>query len=45
MESSKANRKTAAEATNILTNAYHSTYSEKTANEIVEMKGMVCYDY
>uniref|UniRef100_A0A0E0BRT0 ABC transporter domain-containing protein n=1 Tax=Oryza glumipatula TaxID=40148 RepID=A0A0E0BRT0_9ORYZ len=35
MESSKANRKTAAEATNILTNAYHSsTYSEKTANEI-----------
>ncbi|KAB8117318.1 hypothetical protein EE612_059161 [Oryza sativa] len=40
MESSKANRKTAAEATNILTNAYHSTYSEKTANEIVEMKGM-----
>ncbi|XP_040385389.1 ABC transporter G family member 1-like isoform X2 [Oryza brachyantha] len=41
MESSKANRKTAAEATEILTNAYlSSSYSEKTANEIAEMKGM-----
>uniref|UniRef100_A0A0E0MLQ0 ABC transporter domain-containing protein n=1 Tax=Oryza punctata TaxID=4537 RepID=A0A0E0MLQ0_ORYPU len=41
MESSKANRKTAVEATEILTNAYQSsTYSEKTSNEIVEMKGM-----
>ncbi|KAL5225140.1 hypothetical protein ABZP36_011779 [Zizania latifolia] len=40
-ESSNAKRKTAAEATDILTNAYQSsTYSEKTASQIVEMKGM-----
>uniref|UniRef100_A0A0D9XYR3 ABC transporter domain-containing protein n=1 Tax=Leersia perrieri TaxID=77586 RepID=A0A0D9XYR3_9ORYZ len=41
VESSKAKRKTAAEATEILTNVYQSsTYSEKTSNEIAEMKGM-----
>ncbi|KAF0889752.1 hypothetical protein E2562_030526 [Oryza meyeriana var. granulata] len=42
VESSKANRKIAAEAIEILTNAYQSsTYAEKTTNEIVEMKGKV----
>ncbi|KAG8093321.1 hypothetical protein GUJ93_ZPchr0012g21121 [Zizania palustris] len=39
-ESSNAKRRTAAEATDILTNAYQSSnYSEKTADQIVEMKG------
>jgi hypothetical protein len=42
VESSKANRKTAAEAIEILTSAYKSsTYSEKTTNQLVEMKHMV----
>lgn len=41
VESSKAERKTAAEAIDILTNAYQSSsYSEKTANQRVEMKEM-----
>ncbi|XP_051194625.1 ABC transporter G family member 1 [Lolium perenne] len=39
VESSKARRKTAAEAIDILTDAYQSpAYSEKTANRIAEMK-------
>ncbi|CAN6355825.1 unnamed protein product [Urochloa humidicola] len=41
VESSKANRKTAAEAIEILTTAYKSSsYSEKTTDQIVEMKHM-----
>ncbi|CAL4892522.1 unnamed protein product [Urochloa decumbens] len=41
VESSKANRKTAAEAIDILTTAYKSSsYSEKTTHQIVEMKHM-----
>jgi hypothetical protein len=42
VESSKANRKTAAEAIDILTTAYQSSiYAEKTKSQIVEMKHMV----
>ncbi|KAM0893120.1 hypothetical protein ACQ4PT_025319 [Festuca glaucescens] len=42
VESSKARRKTAAEAIDILTDAYQSpAYSEKTMNQIAEMKGIV----
>jgi hypothetical protein len=41
VESSKARRKTAAEAIEILTDAYQSpAYSEKTMNRIAEMKQM-----
>ncbi|RCV18409.1 hypothetical protein SETIT_3G299000v2 [Setaria italica] len=41
VESSKANRKTAAEAIDILTTAYKSSsYAEKTTYQIVEMKNM-----
>ncbi|KAM0893119.1 hypothetical protein ACQ4PT_025319 [Festuca glaucescens] len=41
VESSKARRKTAAEAIDILTDAYQSpAYSEKTMNQIAEMKGI-----
>ncbi|CAN6328929.1 unnamed protein product [Urochloa humidicola] len=41
VENSKANRKTAAEAIEILTNAYKSSsYSEKTTDQIVDMKHM-----
>ncbi|KAL6643465.1 hypothetical protein ACP70R_018231 [Stipagrostis hirtigluma subsp. patula] len=40
-ENSKASRKTASEAIDILTSAYKtSSYSEKTINQIVEMKHM-----
>jgi hypothetical protein len=42
VESSKARRKTAAEAIDILTDAYQSpAYSEKTMNRIAEMKQIV----
>jgi hypothetical protein len=42
VESSKARRKTAAEAIEILTDAYQSpAYSEKTMNRIAEMKQIV----
>ena len=42
MESSTANRKTAAEAIDILATAYgSSSYFEKTTDQIVEMKNMV----
>lgn len=42
VESSKARRKTAAEAIEILTDAYQSpAYSEKTMDRIAEMKGIV----
>uniref|UniRef100_A0A453NGA0 ABC-2 type transporter domain-containing protein n=1 Tax=Aegilops tauschii subsp. strangulata TaxID=200361 RepID=A0A453NGA0_AEGTS len=41
VESSKARRKTAAEAIEILTDAYQSpAYSEKTMDRIAEMKGI-----
>ncbi|CAM0946673.1 unnamed protein product [Alopecurus aequalis] len=41
VESSKARRKTAVEAIEILTDAYQSpTYSQKTMNRIAEMKGI-----
>jgi hypothetical protein len=42
VEGSKAIRKTAAEAIDILTSTYKSSiYSEKMINQIVEMKHMV----
>jgi len=42
VESSKAKRKTAAEAIDILATAYRSSrYLEKTTEQIVEMKNMV----
>lgn len=42
VESSKASRKTAAEAIKILTDAYQSpAYSEKIMDRIAEMKGIV----
>jgi hypothetical protein len=42
VESSKANRKTAAEAIEILATAYRSSsYFEKTTDQIGEMKSMV----
>ena len=44
MESSKAKRKTAAEAIDILATAYRSSsYLEKTTEQIVEMKNMVSW--
>lgn len=42
MESSKANRKTAAEAIELLVTAYgSSSYLQKMTDQIVEMKNMV----
>jgi hypothetical protein len=44
VESSKARRKTAAEAIDILSDAYQPpAYSEKTTNRIAEMKQIVSY--
>jgi hypothetical protein len=44
VEGSKAIRKTAAEAIDILTSTYKSSiYSEKMINQIVEMKHMVSW--